>query len=100
MLPVSHYENDDEDYLYYFKSGSPLVAGLCNSESTSWFYVCVFVRIYTHTHTSTLTCAKNRNNTDNTPIFSSRSCYYQPGNGLTRFQSLKVEDGGKGHTSE
>ena len=31
---------------------------------------------------------------------SSRSCYYQPGGGLTRCQSLKVEDGGKGHTSE
>ena len=27
-------------------------------------------------------------------------CYYQPGGGLTRCQSLKVEDGGKGHTSE
>ena len=26
---------------------------------------------------------------------SSRSCYYQPGGGLTRCQSLKVEDGGK-----
>jgi len=27
--------------------------------------------------------------------------YYQPGAGLTRCQSLKVEDGGKGHkTSE
>ena len=68
MLPVSHYENDDEDCLYYFKSGSPLVVGLCSSESTSWFYVCVCVRIYTHTHTSTLTCVKNRINTDNTPI--------------------------------
>jgi len=26
--------------------------------------------------------------------------YYQPGGGLTRCESLKVEDGGKGHTSE
>jgi len=25
---------------------------------------------------------------------------YQPGGGLTRCQSLKVEDGGKGHTSD
>jgi len=31
---------------------------------------------------------------------NSRSCYYQPGSGLTRCQSLKVEDGGKGHTHE
>jgi len=31
---------------------------------------------------------------------SSQSCYYQPGGGLTRCQSLKVEDGGKGHMRE
>jgi len=31
---------------------------------------------------------------------SSRSCNYQPGGRLTRCQSLKVKDGGKGHTSE
>ena len=30
----------------------------------------------------------------------SRSCYYQPVDGLTRCQSLKVENGGKGHTSK
>ena len=35
-----------------------------------------------------------------TRMTSSRSCYYQLGGGLTRCQSLKVEDGCKGHTSE
>ena len=33
-------------------------------------------------------------------VTSSQSCCYQPDGGLTRCQSLKVEDGGKGHTSE
>jgi len=31
---------------------------------------------------------------------SSWSCYYQPSGGLIRCQSLKVEDGGKGHKRE
>ena len=35
-----------------------------------------------------------------TKMTSSQSCSYQPGGGLIRGQSLKVEDGGKGHTRE
>jgi len=31
---------------------------------------------------------------------SSQSCYYQPSDGLTCCQSLKVEDGGKDHIRE
>jgi len=30
----------------------------------------------------------------------SRSSYYQPGGGLTRYQSFEEEDGGKGHARE
>jgi len=31
---------------------------------------------------------------------SNRSCYYQPGGGLTRCRNLKVKGGGRGHTRE
>jgi len=31
---------------------------------------------------------------------SNRSCYYQPGSGLTRCRNLKVKGGGKGHKRE
>jgi len=31
---------------------------------------------------------------------SDQSCCYQPGGGLTRCQNWKMNDGGKGHTSE